>query len=84
MSRTPGADNSGALFDHIKQKKKFRRDCELAEFIEANNSEISEIRHGKRKVSPTLLVRICEKTGMSLKTAKAMIDDKQPAKENVQ
>lgn len=81
MAHAPGADKSGALFDHIKKKRKFTLDGQLAEFIGANRSEVSAIRHGKREVSPVLLVRICEKTGLSLKAAKAMIDDKQLAKE---
>jgi hypothetical protein len=73
MSRISGADNSGTLFDHIKQKKKFKRDRELAEFIDEHVSVISEIRHGKRLVNSDLLVRICDRTGISLKSARAMI-----------
>lgn len=78
MQRTYPADKSGALFDHIKAKKKFTRDGDLAEFIGANRSEVSEIRHGHREVSPVLLVRICERTGMSLKAAQAMLTVKEP------
>jgi transcriptional regulator with XRE-family HTH domain len=73
MTRTYDADNSGALFDHIKTKKKLKRDGDLAELLGEHRSVISEIRHGKRQVNSDLLVRICDRTGMSLKSAKAMI-----------
>lgn len=69
-------DNSGVLFDKIKEKKKFKRDCELADFLGEHNSVISEIRNGKRLVNDLLLVRICEKTGMSLKSARSQIAER--------
>lgn len=74
MSRNPGADNSGILFDHIKARKKLLREGDLAKFLEEHPSVISEIRHGKRTINADLLVRICEKTGTSLKLAKTMIE----------
>lgn len=79
MPRIYDADNSGTLFDHIKTKRKFKRDGELAEFLGEHRSIISEIRHGKRLVNSELLVRICEKAGISLKAAKAMIEAKKVA-----
>lgn len=71
MSRTYGADNSGTLFDHIKQKKKFKLEGELAIFLDEHPSVISEIRNGRRVVNDTLLIKICEKMNMSVKYAKA-------------
>lgn len=79
MQRTYSSDKSGTLFDHIKAKKKLAREGDLAKLIGANASEVSEIRHGKRKVSDVLLVRICERTGISLRTARAML----PAKKEI-
>lgn len=71
---TPKAkDNSGVLFDNIMEKRKLTRDSHLAVFLDTPRSIISEIRGGRRLVSSGLLVRICEKTGMSLKTAKEQI-----------
>lgn len=74
MSRVPGADNSGILFDHIKERKKLKREGDLAKFLDEHPSVISEIRHGKRTITADLLVRICEKTGTTLKAAKGMIE----------
>ncbi len=66
-------DNSGALFDNIMRKKELTRDSHLALFLDTPRSVISEIRGGRRHVSPGLLVKICEKTGLTLKAAKAQI-----------
>lgn len=76
MTKKSGPDNSGALFDSIKRKHKFKRDLQLAQLIGEYPSVISAIRNGKREISDTLLVRICGRTGMSLKTAKAKIADR--------
>lgn len=73
MTKTVGPDNSGTLFDHIKEKKRILRDCALAVYLGIPRSTISEIRHGKREINGLILVRICDITGMSLKSARAKI-----------
>ena len=66
-------DKSGGLFDYLKVKFKFKRDCELAELFETTVSVVSEIRHGRREVNDSLLVRICTNAGISLKKAQTLI-----------
>jgi plasmid maintenance system antidote protein VapI len=73
MHETSALDNSGTLFDNIKRKKKIGRDGELAELIGEHASVVSEIRHGRRAINDKLLVRICERTGITLKSARAQI-----------
>lgn len=73
MRKQYGPDNSGALFDSIMKKNKFTRDIELAEYLDEYPSAISQIRTGKRQIGPALLVRICGKTGLTLKAAQAKI-----------
>lgn len=74
MTKHVGPDNSGKLFDNIKTKRKIMRDFHLAAYLDEHPSVVSEIRHGKRLINDKLLVRICEKTGISLKSARAQID----------
>lgn len=76
MATTKVIDNSGALFNNIMAKHKLKRDADLAEFTGMTKSYISEVRHGKREVGDQVLVRICDRTGMSLKSVKAQIAER--------
>lgn len=76
MGKESTGGNSGKLFDNIRRKYKLGNDGELADFIAAHRSEISEIRHNKREISDQLLVRICRCTGMTMKSALAQIEDR--------
>ena len=78
MTKYNGPDNSGTLFDNIMTKKKMVRDGELAELLGQKPSAISMIRRGQRTISDTLLVKICETTGISLKSARAQINEAKP------
>lgn len=71
-------DNSGTLFDDLLKRFKLRNDAELAAHIETTKSYISEVRNGHREIGDSLLVRICEKSGLSLKTAKSKIAERTP------
>lgn len=73
MPKAVQDDKSGGLFDYLKVKYKLSNEGKLADFIETLPSVVSEIRHGKREVNEVLLVRICNKTGMSLKKAQVLI-----------
>lgn len=66
-------DKSGALFDDLMKRFKLRNDAELAAYVETTKSYISEVRNGHREIGDSLLIRICEKSGLSVKTAKAKI-----------
>lgn len=73
MHKDEQVDNSGKLFDYLRAKFKLNSEGELAIFCNTQPSVISEIRHGKRVVNDILLVRICTKTGMTLKKAQGLI-----------
>lgn len=73
MRKEVGRDNSGMLFNNIMKKRKLKRDLHLANYLGEHASVISEIRNGKRALNDLLLVRICEKTGISLKSAREQI-----------
>lgn len=73
MSKSQGPDNSGKLFDNIKRKYRVTTDTALADIIDEHVSAVSAIRNGKREISDKLLVRICENTGITLKSARAQI-----------
>lgn len=71
-------DKSGSLFNDIMTRYKLRNDAALAEHLQINKAYLSQIRNGKREIGDTVLVRICEKTGLSIKTAKAKIAERRP------
>lgn len=76
MSKAQGPDNSGKLFDNIKRKRKIKNDGELAVLIGEHASVVSEIRNGKREINDRLLIRICDAANITLKAARAQIDER--------
>lgn len=76
MTNAKGPDNSGKLFDNIKRRKKLSKEIELAQMIGEHPSVVSEIRHGKRVINDMLLMRICERVGISIKSARSQIADR--------
>lgn len=66
-------DKSGALFNNIMRRFKLARDVDLARFIETPTYYVCEVRNGKREIGDKVLLRICERTGLSVKTARAQI-----------
>lgn len=73
MPTAPQPNNSGALFNKIKEKHCLETDGDLADFISTKRSIVSEIRHGKRTIPDVMLVRICDATGMTLKAVRKLI-----------
>jgi len=73
MARIELNGNAGGLFSYLKTKHKLSTDGKLAELIGCKPSEISQIRHSKRIINEALLVRICDRTGMTLKKVQALI-----------
>lgn len=66
-------DKSGELFNNIMRRHKFKRDAELARFIETPPYYVCEVRNGKREIGDKVLLRICELAGISVKNARAQI-----------
>ena len=54
------------LFKFLMEKNKFVNDQELAEYLLISTSIISQIRNDHFYLSPTNILRIYDKTGMSI------------------
>lgn len=54
------------LFKLLMEKNKFVNDQELAEYLLISTSIISQIRNDHFYLSPTNILRIYDKTGMSI------------------
>ena len=65
------------LFKLLMEKNKFVNDQELAEYLLISTSIISQIRNDHFYLSPTNILRIYDKTGMSIE------DIRKLAKEDV-
>lgn len=68
-------DRSGALFSYLMKKHKLARDADLAKFLGTTKSYVSEIRNGRNGIGPGMLIRICEKSKIPLKTAVAKLEE---------
>lgn len=69
MTNTRENDQSGLLFDYLKERHKLKRDADLARFLGTAKSYISDIRNGRAEIGAAMLIRICEKSKISLKLA---------------
>ena len=54
------------LFKLLMEKNKFANDPELADYLYISTSMISQIRNDHFYLSPTNILRIYDKTGMSI------------------
>ena len=54
------------LFKLLMEKNKFANDQELADYLYISTSMISQIRNDHFYLSPTNILRIYDKTGMSI------------------
>jgi hypothetical protein len=54
------------LFKLLMEKNKFTNDQELADYLYISTSIISQIRNDHFYLSPTNILRIYDKTGMSI------------------
>jgi len=66
-------DKSGQLFDHLIERFKLKNDAALARFLDVSKPEISRIRHGNRPVVDSMILRIAEHHGISIRTIRDLI-----------
>ncbi len=59
------------LLDHLIEQHKLKNDAALSRFLEVKPPVISKLRHRKMALGATLMVRIHEVTGMSIRDIKA-------------
>lgn len=76
MTKTRINDRSGELFNYVMLKHRLKRDTDLADFLGTTKSYVSEIRNGRTEVGAAMLVRICERAGVTLKMARAKLEEK--------
>ena len=76
MTNPRNNDLSGALFNNLMRRFDLARDIDLAVFIGTPAYYVPEVRNGKRVIGDRVLLRICEKTGMTVKAARAKIAER--------
>lgn len=64
------------LLDFAKRKLHADNDSQLAKILEVNQSVICKVRYHKQPLSSFLIVKIQEKSGMSLADVREVMGDK--------
>jgi hypothetical protein len=64
------------LFDELIQLRRLKNDAALALVLEVAPAVISNIRHKKLPVGATLLIRMHEESGLSIKDLRALMGDR--------
>ena len=66
-------DNSGQLFNSVKDKLGFKNDYQLAGWLNVSPSFLSKIRHGIYEVNSDIILTIHEKVGWPVDMIRKMI-----------
>lgn len=64
---------STALLDTIKTEGGIKNDAALSRLLGVSPCQISDIRNGKIKVGPKLMLTIYEEVGMSIERIKQLV-----------
>ncbi len=64
-----------ALLDYLIKAFKLRNNAELAKALGVTEGAISKIRHGINKVNAEFILRVYDKTDMSIEEIRALIGD---------
>lgn len=67
-------DNSGLLFNTLRSRLNLRSERSLARWLDIASSHLSKIRHGECNVSPAIILRVHESTGMPVKEIRRLIE----------
>jgi len=70
METAKAAENGNALLDSIIARQKLKNDAQLCRLLEVQPPVISKLRHGHVPIGASLLIRIHEETGMSIRELK--------------
>jgi plasmid maintenance system antidote protein VapI len=66
-------NHAGALLDALIEKLQLKNDAALCRRLEVPPPVISKIRHRKLPVGPTLLIRMHEESGLSIRELKSYL-----------
>lgn len=66
-------DNSGYLFDVIISKMNLKNDAALGRLLRLNAPAVSKIRNGRMPLGASIIIRVHEETGMSIKEIKSLM-----------
>lgn len=67
------AIGSGKLLDVVISTLRLKNDAALSRVLGVSPVVISKLRHGKLHVGPSMLIRIHEETGMSVRDMKSFL-----------
>ena len=62
------------LFQFLMRTNKFEQDAQLARWLFTSTSVISQVRNGKIPLSARLVLRIYDKTKLSIEEIRKMVD----------
>lgn len=65
--------DANPLLDTVIERLKLRNDAALSRALEVAPPVISKLRHGRLTVGPTLLIRMHEETGLSIRDLKGFL-----------
>lgn len=68
--------DANPLLDTVIDRLKLRNDAALSRALEVAPPVISKLRHGRLHVGPTLLIRMHEETGLSIRELKSCLRKK--------
>lgn len=68
-------DRSGQLFNYLREKYKLEDDTQLSKRIGIARPIISRVRTAKQPLSGNHLIKINEKTGVTIKKMRELIGD---------
>lgn len=71
---------SHALFDALQTHFKCTTDIAVGDFLDVSPRRLTDIRKGRDTPSPALILRIYDKTGMSIEQIRALVADTGPKK----
>lgn len=66
-------DKSGGLFDHLRKVHGLTADCKLSPLVGLDAPSISQIRHGKRRLSAGNILHTHKATGMPVAEIEALL-----------
>lgn len=66
-------ENPNYLLNAVLAHLKLKNDAALCRLLDINPPVISKIRHGKLSIGPLMLLRLHDKTGMSIAQLRALL-----------
>ncbi len=70
--------NPAALLDAVLYLKQLHTDAGLCRLLGVSAPYLSRVRNGRQPVGASMLLRLHEETGLSIKDLRALMGDRQP------